>query len=598
MRFLAGRWWWSPSVAFEGGRGDRYRLEQVVATARAFLAIALVAALYFDPSFELGGVIEPLQLRHLLLLGYVVYSLVVLVLVDVNGQVGRGFSVAVHVVDLLWASAGTIFTEGTASPFFVFFFFVMLAAAYRWGFWETLATTGAAIGVLLLEAEVATRGLAPGPDAFDVERLAVRVAQLLIVGVLLGYLGEEDKLLRFESAGAADLIANVKSERGLKRCLEVVAGGVLRMFSAREFLLVAAERGTGGVFGVSARFSRETDALEYRAYEVPFDQRAVYLGNLPPAWAVTARHGRGRWTSPDMAALDESGRRLRDHGPAPEAFLAAHPCDAALSVAFSFDDQWRGRVFLLDPPPGAAREHGLRFLRRLIRQVGPAVYGVYLFRRLRNRAGAVERARVARELHDGVIQSLIGVEMRLDVLRRQTSSHATDGQAEVARLQQVVHEEVLNLRDLMQQMRPPEVGPHELLSHLAEQVDRFRRDSGIAASFVTDLHELPLMPQARREFVRILQEALVNVRKHSGARHVVVRVEAHAGGFRLVVDDDGCGFDFEGRRTREELDGARRGPVILKERVRAIGGDMSIESAPGRGSRLEVAIPRSSWSRD
>jgi signal transduction histidine kinase len=58
-----------------------------------------------------------------------------------------------------------------------------------------------------------------------------------------------------------------------------------------------------------------------------------------------------------------------------------------------------------------------------------------------------------------------------------------------------------------------------------------------------------------------------------------------------VVDDDGRGFDFSGRLSQEELDAARKGPVIIKERVRAIGGELSIESAPGRGARLEITFP-------
>ena len=64
----------------------------------------------------------------------------------------------------------------------------------------------------------------------------------------------------------------------------------------------------------------------------------------------------------------------------------------------------------------------LRFLQELVRQIGPAVYNVYLLRRLRLRAGALERARFARELHDGAVQSLIAVEMQVDVLRRQSAT--------------------------------------------------------------------------------------------------------------------------------------------------------------------------------
>jgi signal transduction histidine kinase len=81
------------------------------------------------------------------------------------------------------------------------------------------------------------------------------------------------------------------------------------------------------------------------------------------------------------------------------------------------------------------------------------------------------------------------------------------------------------------------------------------------------------------------------VRKHSGAANVILRLSLEGGAGRLVVDDDGRGFDFSGRLSQEELDAARKGPVIIKERVRAIGGELSIESAPGRGARLEITFP-------
>jgi signal transduction histidine kinase len=206
------------------------------------------------------------------------------------------------------------------------------------------------------------------------------------------------------------------------------------------------------------------------------------------------------------------------------------------------------------------------------------------------KAKAMDRALVARELHDGAIQSLIGLEVQVDVLRRQ-ADEAPAMAAELGRVQHVLRQEVLNMRELMQQMKPLDLDPRRLPDFLAESVDRFRRDTGIRASFVSDLREISLSPRIGLELARIAQEALVNVRKHSGAVNVIVRLSLENGTGRLVVDDDGRGFDFAGRLSQAELDAARKGPVIIKERVRSIGGQLSIESAPGRGARLEITFP-------
>jgi signal transduction histidine kinase len=223
-------------------------------------------------------------------------------------------------------------------------------------------------------------------------------------------------------------------------------------------------------------------------------------------------------------------------------------------------------------------------------QVAPALHSVYLYRRLRSRAGAVERGRVAREMHDGVIQSLIAVDLRLQVLKGTDAPMPHAVARELDLVQSAVREEVLNLRDLMQQVKPRDIGPRQLVEHMFQLVDRFRRDTGIEATFLSDLQEVPLAPQARRELAGILHEALINVRKHSGATHVVARLTRQDDDIVLVVDDDGRGYGFEGRFSQAELDMARRGPLVIKERARTSGGRIAVESS-GRGSRLEVLIP-------
>jgi signal transduction histidine kinase len=228
-----------------------------------------------------------------------------------------------------------------------------------------------------------------------------------------------------------------------------------------------------------------------------------------------------------------------------------------------------------------------------LRQVAPALYSIYLFRRLRSRAGAMERARVARELHDTAIQSLISIEMQVDVLRRRSNGHPQT--AELERIQHLLREEVLNLRELMLSMRPVEIGPDQFLDFVAQLVERFRNDTGLDVRFVSELEEVTLPASACRELVRVVQEGLVNVRKHSGAKSVYVRFGAQNGLWKLVIDDDGHGFPFSGRLTLGELDDLHRGPTVIKERIRSIGGDMVIESSPGHGSRLEITVPQKGY---
>ena len=103
---------------------------------------------------------------------------------------------------------------------------------------------------------------------------------------------------------------------------------------------------------------------------------------------------------------------------------------------------------------------------------------------------------------------------------------------------------------------------------------------------------MDLPPRVCREIARIVQEALRNVRKHSRAQNVLVRFERAPSGWRLVVDDDGQGFAaFNGTLTHAELDDGRKGPYVIKERVRALGGELTITTSAGGGSRLDILLP-------
>jgi signal transduction histidine kinase len=230
-------------------------------------------------------------------------------------------------------------------------------------------------------------------------------------------------------------------------------------------------------------------------------------------------------------------------------------------------------------------------VRRLVFCTGKVAWDAFSARAERSAAAAMERARIARELHDGVIQAVTGVEIQVAALSLRLANESPSVASELRRLKMILREEVVSLRELMHQMKPLELGPHQLVDALEDSVQRFQRETGISARFVTQLDRIALTPRACREVAQILHEALVNVRRHSGARNVFVRLTAVNGDCRLSIDDDGCGFPFAGRFSQADLEATRKGPLVIKERVRLLGGELTIESDPGRGARLEIAVP-------
>ncbi len=566
---------------------EQRRIERVLASARVFLAFAAMLAIYLDPT-------EPTRYSRLafgLLISYALYSIAVWSVLRRFQELTPSFP-WMHALDMLFPAVFTLFTEGPNSPFFVFFVFVLTAAAFRWGFYETMLTSSLISVFMVIEAVLLRHGKHFGmwlEGEYELNRLVIRLSYLLIIGVLLGYLAEKEKELRAENAFITRLIAGARLDVGLRGSVQAIFHDAMRLFSAPRAVAVLKQLHSGRVFCWQSHVLADgTNSIA--TTEVGAEERARYEFESPAAaWFWRKGSASNQW------AIDGSGRRIHfQHSWNPANFPDAGPVNSVLTVRLSMGEEWVGWVLLYDAHMGIDKVQELRFAQKLFRQLSPVLYTVYLLRRLRSRAGAVERARVARELHDGAIQALIGVEMEVDVLRRESARNGSSASLEprLERIQEMLRDQVLDLRTLMQQMRPVELSPAHLLDHLADLVERFRRDTGIHAEFVSGLEEVSVSPRACRELVRITQEALANVRKHSRAKRVLVRFGVHDSEWTLAVEDDGHGFDFSGRKSLPELDACRKGPAIIKERVRLLGGQLEIESSPGEGSRLEITLPQ------
>jgi signal transduction histidine kinase len=556
--------------------------------SRLLLALTSLVAWLIRPA----GVETHYRVGLFLLLAYVIASLVLVMQLQMGGEPGPRFVLIAQINDVGWPALLCLFAEAPNSVFFVLFLFAMIAAAFRWGFVETMATALISAAMLLFQAIVVARGPAVLRlllfTSVEPSRLLMRCGFVLMAGCLLGFLAETEKELRAEIALTNQLLNLARIGNRFAVALQNILSELARVFQGGPVYEVVAQNSTGRAF------RWEIPSSAHPAIQVqeiaPADKDAEMMWDYPHTFFMKRESANAQSS---ITALDEEGNRL---APAQIGHLEMPVCgtQSVLVVSHDMGRDWCGRFVLLNAALGREREHELRFIQNLMRQLAPALYSVYLFQGFRSRAGVTERARVARELHDTTIQSLISIEMQLDVLRRRASADSPLP-SELNRIQGLLRHEVLNLRELMQTMRPVDIGPHQLLDFIAELVERFSRDSGIAVRFISELQEVTLPAATCRELARIVQESLVNIRKHSGAQSAVVRFGSQEGLWKLVINDDGNGFPFAGRFTLRELDGLRRGPAVIKERVRAVGGDMMIESTPGHGSRLEITIPQKGY---
>jgi two-component system, NarL family, sensor histidine kinase DegS len=202
-----------------------------------------------------------------------------------------------------------------------------------------------------------------------------------------------------------------------------------------------------------------------------------------------------------------------------------------------------------------------------------------------------ERQRIGADFHDGPLQSFISFQMRLEIIRKLMKKDSEAAMNELAQLQDLGKSQVTELRAFIRNMQPVEVDEAGLAASIREVANTFQRDNGIQVNLETSGLLDPDNQELATEVLQIVREVLNNVRKHSKASQVTLRLETTDKAIEIVAEDDGSGFPFAGTFSLEELEAARLGPKSIKRRIRTLGGSLTLDSKPMQGAGLRIQIP-------
>ncbi|MDQ7842339.1 MAG: sensor histidine kinase [Armatimonadota bacterium] len=313
---------------------------------------------------------------------------------------------------------------------------------------------------------------------------------------------------------------------------------------------------------------------------------AAFLANGLVAGLVVppAHSGLARWLNYDQF--------LSVVGLPPQVFRAA------LAVLIAFFGVRILRVFDLEYARAlaAAREGELRaknealeVARRAAEELEEKVRDrtEELFQQVRRLAILEERDRLAREMHDSLGQVLGFVNLKAKVAEDLIArGRPEDAGAELRQMRAAVQEAYEDVRQAILSLRsaPQARG---LVAGLQEYVQRLREQTGLAIRLEAP-EELRLPPAVEAQVIRIVQEALTNVRKHARARSVEIRFSREGATAVVSIADDGRGFDVA---AVEGAKGMHFGLLTMKERAESIGGRLEVTSAPGQGTRVTLWIP-------
>ncbi|MEU6543666.1 GAF domain-containing sensor histidine kinase [Streptomyces sp. NPDC046859] len=298
-----------------------------------------------------------------------------------------------------------------------------------------------------------------------------------------------------------------------------------------------------------------------------------------------------------LAAMLQEARaeRLADvrKDPRFEGWPSAHPdMSDFLGLPIRDGDEVIGALFLANK--NCPQEYGRcgftaddeELLAILAQHAAIALTNARLYERSRELTIAEERSRLAHELHDAVSQKLFSLRLTAQAATALVDRDPARAKGELHQVAALAAEAADELRAAVVELRPAALDEDGLVATLRTQIQVLDRAHSARVTFAG--RGVKALPAAQEEaLLRVAQEALHNALRHSGADHVDVTLDRRGAGAVLRVTDDGSGFDPRAVRRA----GRHLGLVSMRDRASGVGGTLTVESAPGKGTTIEMEVP-------
>jgi signal transduction histidine kinase len=539
----------------------RSRSERVIAVTRGALVLVSLVAVWLDPPER--EYLTPTI--NAVLFAYLAYSVTIILLTWTRPDVVSRIVTATHVIDLGIFSLMYWLTQGPTNPFFVYFVFSIFCGALRWEWRGTLWTALAAVTLYL------AIGLYTGTHEVDfgLNRFIVNLVYLMVVTVLLAYLGFHNERVRTEIAQLAGWPRLAASDD--ETLLEGLLAHVGRLVRCPRVVLVwdeVEEPWVNTAVWTASGVTRERhppDKFHPLVAEGMEGISFICDGTDAARTVAPLRQAHGPLLHPELAARYLTGTAL------------------ALPVA---GEQVSGLLLCLGRENMTLDDLALGEV--AVRELGGALDQHYLGEQLRLLAVSEERLKLARDLHDGVLQSLTAARLQIDALAAELNGTTRE---RLGAIERAIAVEQGELRTFIAGLQPrPAMASHTALGQRFETLkERIERQWGLRVWISIRPDSLTLPEQLASDVHLMVQEALVNVARHASASRAEVDIVLESGSLHITVSDDGHGFPFRGRLETPELRSGK-GPRSLRERVLALGGTIAVESTSS-GSRVELAVP-------
>jgi signal transduction histidine kinase len=539
---------------------------------RLILACSALAIIFIDPS-------EPdrlVSITYTALCCYVAYS-GILYLLALRSKALR-LRRASHWIDVACYTLLVSLSSGTSSIFFFFFFYAVLTASFRWGYQEGLLVT--IVSTILFTA--IGYASAPAGKSFEVNRFLLRPIYLLVLGYLMAYWGGAELELKRRLALLKEVNTLSNPRFGVAQTIISIMKRVRSFYAADAALLLLKAQGEAGEFQL-IRVADSDGGEEVERETVPRELARRFLTLKETVAAYY--NGRRSFILPSQSgyfAKDVvSGERIVDGSDACETLRALFEAKSFVTLPLIYRGRHRGRFFLTTRYR-TFDDSDIEFLQQVVEHVMPVLSNVRLLDQLASKAAENERQKIARDLHDSVIQPYIGLQYKLAAIRNKLRSRdGGDVTQDLEQLFETTVSEITGLRHYVRELRDSATAGEHLLAALRRYTEQFRENYGIEVEVICQ-PDLLITDRLAAELIQMVHEGLINAWKHTEATRCTVRLDSSDGNLVLCIENNNA-HSVEAREPFK--------PRSLSERTASLGGHLSIEQSGAGHTIICVRIP-------
>jgi signal transduction histidine kinase len=548
---------------------------RLVSILRLMLAATALAVFLVEPPES----DQFIRLTYPTLALYTIYSAVVFSL-----SVRRSYLIParyMHWVDMVWFLALIALSGGANSIFFNFFFFAILVASFGWGYKAGLRLTVYS-SLLFTVVAVKTAYLSP---PFELNRLMLRVMQLLILGFLISRWGGFKINLRDRLQLLKDVTVFSNPRFGIDRTINAILESLRAFYHADSALLLILAKGDAGSYQMY-RIRLGTHAT---GSPTTIESEAAALLLMPAANYAVIHRQNGR----KQSLLFDVNTRQFLPGDSSVSDRVANALETTnyLSVPVHNRNGPIGRLYL-SGGPHRFDNSTMDFVLQLMGHITPLIENIRLVDSLASDAAEQERQRIARDIHDSVIQPYVGLQLGIAALAQRLRAGKTDVVDTVEELLDLTNQELIEMRRYVWGLRAGEERRDVLLPAIERFVTRFASVTGIRVDVKTS-GKITVNDRLAAELFQIVAEGLSNVRRHALCNEARVELTCENSRFMLQIKNPrpgGAGdpdFNRDDHHDRQTL----FTPRSIAERTAMLGGETKVSIDDNNYTVVTVAVP-------